>query len=68
MNINIIEKDRISTGKNAAVIRVVAPVQSGSKKSLQSGNVLPYILVVGKIGRKQSRFLRSMEKEWSKSQ
>jgi len=46
---NIIEKDRFSTGKNAAIIRVVAPVQSGSKKShLQSGNVPPYILVVGK--------------------
>jgi len=29
---NIIEKDRFSTGEKAAIIRVLAPVQSGSEK------------------------------------
>jgi len=28
----VIEKDRFSTGNNAAIIRLVAPVESGSKK------------------------------------
>jgi len=56
---NIIENDRISTGKIAAIIRVVAPVQSGSQKmgrrskkfeaappAVQSGSVPPYSHVV----------------------
>jgi len=59
---------------------VVAPVQSGSHKSgqkpansktcaaVQSGNVLPYTLVVGKNGQKLSRDLWSTEREWSESQ
>jgi len=46
----IIENYRLSTGKNAAIISVVAPVQSGSQKwteaqiqktAVQFGNVLP---------------------------
>jgi len=67
---NIIQKDRFSTGKNAAINRVVAPVLSASKKAtVQSGNVPPYILLFEKnICRKQSRDLRFMEQEWSKSQ
>ena len=55
---NIIEKNRFSTGNKAAIIRVVAPVQSGSQKmgrspqnskpppAVQSGSVAPYSLVV----------------------
>ena len=58
----IIEKDRFSTGKNVAIIRVVTPVQSGSQKmgrspqirqkaAVQFGNVPPYSLVVQKMGK-----------------
>ena len=58
MHNNIIEKDRFSTVKKAAIIRVVAPVQSGSqemgegpknwgkKAAVQFGSVPPYSLVV----------------------
>jgi len=58
---NIIEKDRFSTGKKAAIIRVFAPVQSGSHKmgrspqnskpppAVQSGSVPPYSLVVKNV-------------------
>jgi len=35
----IIEKDRFSTGKNAAIIRVDATVQSGSKKMCKSPKI-----------------------------
>jgi len=56
---NIIEKDRFSTGKNAAIIRVFALVKSGSqnwaedpkfgkKAIVQSGSVPPYSLVFPK--------------------
>ena len=59
MHNNISEKDRFSEGKNDAIIRVVAHVQSGSQKerikapqkfgekkpAVQSGSVPPYRLV-----------------------
>ena len=59
----MIEKDRFSTGKNTAIIRVVAPVQSGSQKervkapkirgrkikpAVLFGSVPPYNIVVEK--------------------
>jgi len=62
----ITEKDRFSTGKNAAIIRVVTPVQSDSKKrmgkspkirgrrkkpAVQFVTVPPYSLVVKKCAK-----------------
>jgi len=36
---NITEKEKFSIGKNAAIIRVVAPVQSGSQKMGKSPKI-----------------------------
>jgi len=74
---SIIEKDRFSTEKKAAIIRMVAHGQSGSQKNgqkppkfeaappaVQSGSVPPYSVVVKNVQKPSNSEKKTAVKFW----